>query len=153
MQIRGTLRPSPRAVDLEGKTTLSESSGGEDEGGRSTYIDRLTRLFPVEGVTLYPLAVGIAGDDRNILIGMVIFIAVFMGVLRYFATQTATGGSPKLIAVGVSIFAFLLYAFTLGAFGYIFDDIERHTLLSSFVTIIFTGSLGAMKFDTGKGGD
>ncbi|WP_209347383.1 hypothetical protein [Pontixanthobacter sp. CEM42] len=148
MQIRGTLRP-PMTTKSVVTQEVGQARGAENskEKEKPGYIDKLTRLFPVEGVTLYPLAVGIADKDKSILVGLIIFIALFVGVLRYFATQPESGGSPKIPAIAVSVFAFLLYAFTLGGFGYVFGDVGRHMLLSSFITIVFTASLGVMSFE------
>ena len=120
----------------------------KDEKDYDDYTDRLTKLFPVEGVTLFPMAVGIANKDKGLLLALVCVIIVVVGVLRWLGTRDKKTGSSQWLAIGVSIVAFGLYAFTLGGFEYFFneDGQQQRILISSFITVIFTSILGALDF-------
>ncbi|MEM6858988.1 MAG: hypothetical protein AAF559_14080 [Pseudomonadota bacterium] len=123
-------------------------NGEKDEKDYDDYTDRLTKLFPVEGVTLFPMAVGIANEDEGLLLALVCVITLVVGVLRWLGTRDAETGSSQWLAIAVSIIAFGLYAFTLGGFEYFFNEEgqQQRVLISSFITVIFTSILGAMDF-------
>ena len=101
------------------------------------YYASLVKLFPVEAVTLYPLAIGIAAGDiviRLILIGI---ITLFIVALRWFGTQEESGGDADMLAIGVSVISFELYAASLGAFGYLPGGPEQTGQFLAFITIMW----------------
>jgi hypothetical protein len=137
----GSGTPNPSVGTPENLETRSSiQSGTEAEEGEEPnepYYQSLVKLFPVEAVTLYPMAVGIAGEDRGALRILVGVIALVVVGLRFFGTKPATGGQPDWAAVGVALCSFLLYAAALGAFGVIYKDAEKTAMLLSFLTVIW----------------
>lgn len=119
------------------KSSVEEDSEDKKETGSEPYYQSLVKLFPVEAVALYPLAVGIAGDDAGVLRILVAVIALVVVGLRYFATKPAAGGPTEWPAIIVALLSFLLYAASLGAFGILYRSEERTAMLLSFVTIIW----------------
>jgi hypothetical protein len=96
----------------------------------------LAKLFPVEAVALYPLATGIAGEDRSVRLILIAVIGVFVVALRWLGTQDS-GGQPDPAAIAVALASFLLYAAALGGFGYLPGGAEQTRQLLAFVTIIW----------------
>ncbi|WP_341208958.1 hypothetical protein [uncultured Sphingomonas sp.] len=100
------------------------------------YYTSLVKLFPVEAVTLYPLAIEIAAGQavlRMLLIGV---IMLFVVALRWFATQDA-GGSADVPAIAVAVVSFALYAASLGGFGYLPGGEAQTTQLLAFLTVMW----------------
>jgi hypothetical protein len=115
---RPALAPSPAAAPIE------------------PYYTSLAKLFPVEAVALYPLATGIAGEDRSVRLILIAVIGVFVVALRWLGTQDS-GGQPDPAAIAVALASFLLYAAALGGFGYLPGGAEQTRQLLAFVTIIW----------------
>lgn len=135
---------SPIRPALRGTLRLrSTSAPASVRGGRrpapapEPYYASLVKLFPVEAVTLYPLALGIAGNDvvtRLILIGI---ITLFVVALRWFGTQEESGGEADVLAIAVSVISFELYAASLGGFGYLPGGPEQTRRFLAFITIMW----------------
>ena len=128
--LRGTLRlrSSARKVLRDGRRPPSPPE---------PYYTSLVKLFPVEAVTLYPLALGIAAGDIVIRLTLIAVIALFVVVLRWFGTQEESGGDADVLAIGVSVASFLLYAASLGGFGYLPGGPEQTRQVLAFITIMW----------------
>jgi hypothetical protein len=141
--LAGSLRlgsPPVRATAAGPSLTseLQTGAGEEDTPGpNEPYYQSLVKLFPVEAVTLYPMAVGIAGDDSRMLWILVGIIALVVIGLRVLGTRPAAGGPPDWPAVGVALVSFALYAAALGAFGVLYKNAATTAMLLSFLTIIW----------------
>lgn len=130
--------------DLRGSLRL-RVGGGTGQGvrpGRSMqtpepYYTSLVKLFPVEAVTLYPLAIGIAGSDVALRLILIAVIVLFVIALRWFGTQEESGGGADRLAIIVSVVSFLLYAAALGGFGYLPGGPEQTRQLLAFLTIMW----------------
>ena len=146
--VTDALEATPATAGEPAPPPPAQQEEEKDEKEYDDYTDRLTKLFPVEGVTLFPMAVGIANEDKGVLLALVCLITLVVGVLRWLGTRDEKTGSSQWLAIGVSIVAFVLYAFTLGGFEYFFDadGQQQRILISSFITVIFTSILGAMDF-------
>jgi hypothetical protein len=128
--LRGTLR-------LHTGSRLSFRAKRRPDPAPEPYYSSLVKLFPVEAVTLYPLAIGIAAGDiviRLILLGI---ITLFIVALRWFGTQEESGGDADMLAIGVSVISFELYAASLGAFGYLPGGPEQTGQFLAFITIMW----------------
>ncbi|MGK6324698.1 hypothetical protein ACMGDM_16665 [Sphingomonas sp. DT-51] len=101
------------------------------------YYTSLVKLFPVEAVTLYPLAIGIAGSDVALRLILIAVIALFVIALRWFGTQEESGGGADRLAIIVSVMSFLLYAAALGGFGHLPGGPEQTRQLLAFLTIMW----------------
>lgn len=135
--IQGTLRIND-GLEFPGTAyDLDSPRPGHEWVPEPPAYEKLIKLFPAEGVALYPLASGIAGGDRTLLIVLVGVIAAVVLGLRALGTKPLEGGAPDWIAVFVSVVSFLLYAGSLGAFGYFQGDQQKHTLVVSFATIVW----------------
>lgn len=100
------------------------------------YYTSLVKLFPVEAVTLYPLAIGIAAGQAVLRILLIGVIMLFVVALRWFATQDA-GGSADVPAIAVAVVSFALYAASLGGFGYLPGGEAQTTQLLAFLTVMW----------------
>lgn len=129
--LRGALRLD-RARDEPARQALAPPTTAAAE----PYYTSLAKLFPVEAVALYPLATGIAGEDRSVRLILIAVIGVFVVALRWFGTQDS-GGQPDVSAIAVALASFLLYAAALGGFGYLPGGAEQTRQLLAFVTIIW----------------
>lgn len=128
--LRGTLR-------LRSGSAPTLRDGGGRRATPEPYYASLVKLFPVEAVTLYPLAVGIAAGDiviRLILIGI---ITLFIVALRWFGTQEEGGGDADGVAIAVSVISFELYAAALGGFGDLPRGPEQTSQVLAFITIMW----------------
>ncbi|KQN89821.1 hypothetical protein ASE95_16755 [Sphingomonas sp. Leaf231] len=101
------------------------------------YYASLTKLFPVEAVTLYPLAIGIAAGDATIRLLLIGVIMLFVAVLRWFATQEERGGAADVPAIAVALVSFALYAAALGGFGYLPGGLAQTGQLLAFLTVMW----------------
>jgi hypothetical protein len=101
------------------------------------YYTSLVKLFPVEAVTLYPLAIGIAGTDIVIRLILIVIITLFVIALRWFGTQEESGGDADVLAIGVSVISFELYAASLGGFGYLPGGPAQTSQFLAFITIMW----------------
>jgi len=101
------------------------------------YYTSLMKLFPVEAVTLYPLAIGIAGNDIVIRLILIAVITLFVIALRWFGTQAESGGDADVLAIGVSVISFELYAASLGGFGYLPGGPAQTSQFIAFITIMW----------------
>jgi len=130
--LRGTLR-------LRSKLASSVRRGRRPapEPEPEPYYSSLVKLFPVEAVTLYPLAIGIAADDIVIRLILIAVITLFIIVLRWFGTQEERGGDADVAAIAVSVISFELYAASLGGFGYLPGGPEQTSQVLAFITIMW----------------
>jgi hypothetical protein len=133
-----TTRPA-----LRGTLRLRSGSAPMVRGRRSPepapepYYASLVKLFPVEAVTLYPLAIGIAAGDVVIRLILICIITLFIIALRWFGTQEEKGGDADVVAISVSVISFELYAASLGGFGYLPGGPEQTSQLLAFITIMW----------------
>jgi hypothetical protein len=133
-----TARPS-----LRGTLRLRSGSAPTLRGGRrpepapEPYYTSLVKLFPVEAVTLYPLAIGIAAGDIVIRLILIGFITLFIVALRWFGTQEERGGDADVVAIVISVISFELYAASLGGFGYLPGGPEQTGQFLAFITIMW----------------
>lgn len=134
-------RPAAAPAGPAGPQPSFAPAGGGGDDGPEPYYRSLVKLFPVEAVTLYPMAIGIAGGDRSILLTLIAVIALVVVGLRYFGTRPVEGGAPDWAAIGVALVSFLLYAAALGGFGIIFRTEAQTTMLLSFITVIWVAFL------------
>ncbi|MEG8038652.1 hypothetical protein QP166_04555 [Sphingomonas sp. LR60] len=125
---RGTLRlrSSPTPSVREGRRSAPEP-----------YYASLVKLFPVEAVTLYPLAIGIAAGDAVVRLILIAVITLFIIVLRWFGTQEESGGDADVVAIAISVTSFGLYAASLGGFGYLPGGPEQTSQVLAFITIMW----------------
>lgn len=128
--LRGTLR-------LRSKSAPSVRRGRRSAPEPEPYYASLVKLFPVEAVTLYPLAIGIAADDIVIRLILIAVITLFIIVLRWFGTQEERGGDADVAAIAVSVISFELYAGSLGGFGYLPGGPEQTSQVLAFITIMW----------------
>lgn len=128
--LRGTLR-------LRSGSALTLRRGRHPEPAPEPYYASLVKLFPVEAVTLYPLAIGIAAGDTVIRLILICIISVFIVALRWFGTQEERGGDADVVAIAVSVISFELYAASLGGFGYLPGGPEQTSQLLAFITIMW----------------
>ncbi len=131
--LRGTLRIRPA-------TRRSVAAAAPEP-----YYTSLVKLFPVEAVTLYPLAIGIAAGDAAIRLLLIAVIMIFVVTLRWFATQDAApdvtgstgGGAADVPAIAVAVVSFALYAASLGGFGYLRGGEAQTGQLLAFLTVMW----------------
>ncbi|MGN7161179.1 hypothetical protein [Sphingomonas sp. SAFR-052] len=128
--LRGTLR-------LRGLSKQTAWAGTPGCAVAEPYYASLVKLFPVEAVTLYPLATGIAAGDTAIRLILIAVITLFIVALRWFGTQDAGGGDADMPAIAVSVVSFLLYAAALGGFGYLPGGVEQTSQFFAFITIMW----------------
>lgn len=128
--LRGTLR-------LRGLSAQTAWAGTPARPVAEPYYASLVKLFPVEAVTLYPLATGIAAGDTAIRLILIAVITLFIIALRWFGTQDAGGGDADMPAIAVSVVSFLLYAAALGGFGYLPRGAEQTSQFFAFITIMW----------------
>jgi hypothetical protein len=130
--LRGTLRLR------SGSTSTATARGGRrPEPAPEPYYTSLVKLFPVEAVTLYPLAIGIAASNVVIRLVLICIITLFIVALRWFGTQEERGGDADVVAIAVSVISFELYAASLGGFGYLPGGPEQTRQLLAFITIMW----------------
>ncbi|MBJ6123762.1 hypothetical protein [Sphingomonas mollis] len=127
---RGTLR-------LRNGSTPTVRGGRRLEPAPEPYYASLVKLFPVEAVTLYPLAIGIAAGDIVIRLILICIITLFIVALRWFGTQEERGGDADVVAIAVSVISFELYAASLGGYGYLPGGPEQTSQLFAFITIMW----------------
>jgi len=119
-------------------TRARDGAGPAAAGTQPTpYYESLIKLFPVEAVTLYPMALGVAGEDQGMRMTLIVIIALVVVGLRYFGTKPPEGGRPDWMAIIVALVSFLLYAAALGGFGVLFKTPEQTATLLSFLTVIW----------------
>jgi hypothetical protein len=128
--LRGTLR-------LRRSSTPLVRPGRRPDPTPEPYYTSLMKLFPVEAVTLYPLAIGIAGVDIVIRLILIVIITLFVIALRWFGTQEESGGDADVLAIGVSVISFELYAASLGGFGYLPGGPAQTSQFLAFITIMW----------------
>ena len=133
--VRGTLRVRGGAGPSRRIGVLADASA--DAAAAEPYYASLVKLFPVEAVTLYPLAIGIADGDTAIRLILIAIIMVFVVVLRWFGTQEAEGGAADGPAIGVAVVSFALYAASLGGFGDLPGGPGQTGQFLAFVTIMW----------------
>ncbi|MBB4619776.1 hypothetical protein [Sphingomonas abaci] len=130
---------------LRGTLRLRSGSAPSVRGGRrpapapapEPYYASLVKLFPVEAVTLYPLAIGIAAGDVVVRLILIAVITLFIIVLRWFGTQEERGGDADVVAIAVAVVSFELYAASLGGFGYLPGGPEQTSQVLAFITIMW----------------
>ena len=130
--LRGTLR-----LRSESASTATARGGRRAERAPEPYYASLVKLFPVEAVTLYPLAIGIAAGDVVIRLTLICIITLFIVALRWLGTQEERGGEADVVAIAVSVISFELYAASLGGFGYLPGGPEQTSQLLAFITIMW----------------
>ena len=133
-----TARPPLRgALRLRNGSAPTARGGRRPEPAPEPYYASLVKLFPVEAVTLYPLAIGIAAGDVVIRLILICIITIFIVALRWFGTQEERGGNADVVAIAVSVISFELYAASLGGFGYLPGGPEQTSQLLAFITIMW----------------
>jgi hypothetical protein len=130
--LRGTLRLRSASA-----STATAREGRRPEPAPEPYYASLVKLFPVEAVTLYPLAIGIAANDVVIRLILICIITLFIVALRWFGTQEERGGDADVVAIAVSVISFELYTASLGGFGYLPGGPEQTSQLLAFITIMW----------------
>jgi len=131
-------RPALRgALRLRRSSTPLVRPGRRSDPTPEPYYTSLMKLFPVEAVTLYPLAIGIAGTDIVIRLILIAIITLFVIALRWFGTQEESGGDADVLAIGVSVISFELYAASLGGFGYLPGGPAQTSQFLAFITIMW----------------
>ncbi len=133
---RPALRGTLRLRDASGSTATARG-GRRPDPAPEPYYASLVKLFPVEAVTLYPLAIGIAAGDVVIRLILICIITIFIVALRWFGTQEERGGDADVVAIAVSVISFELYAASLGGFGYLPGGPEQTSQLLAFITIMW----------------
>jgi len=128
--LRGTLR-------LRAPSTQGAWAGTRPSPVGEPYYTSLVKLFPVEAVTLYPLATGIAAGNATIRLILIAVIILFIVALRWFGTQDEHGGSADILAIAVSVVSFVLYAAALGGFGYLPGGSEQTSQFFAFIAIMW----------------
>lgn len=129
--LRGTLRIQSAQPERATFRPIEPTAADEP------YYASLVKLFPVEAVTLYPLAIGIAGNDAAIRLLLIGVISVFIIVLRWFGTQEESGGDADMLAIFVAVISFELYVGSMGGFGFLPGGPEQTRQLLAFITIIW----------------
>lgn len=130
--LRGTLRiQSARPERATFQPIIEPTAPGEP------YYASLVKLFPVEAVTLYPLAIGIAGNDTAIRLLLIAIISAFIIVLRWFGTQEESGGDADMLAIFVAVISFELYVGSMGGFGSLPGGPDQTRQLLAFITIMW----------------
>jgi len=81
------------------------------------YPEKLVKLFPVEGVGLTTLVVGLGGSLLALSVILTILIAAGVFVVRMFATKPTNGGKSDWWAVGIATVSYFMYAVSVGAFS------------------------------------
>jgi hypothetical protein len=105
------------------------------------YVTDVAKLFPVEAAALFPLGQTIAGNDPIALAIIIVVTALFVVVLRYFATQQ--DGRPAWNEIGGALISLLLWIGATKGYwvdkGWIDIGISADTgsKLYGFVTIIW----------------
>ena len=133
--VRGTLRVRSGAGPSRRMGVRADSSA--DAAAAEPYYASLVKLFPVEAVTLYPLATGIAAGNATIRLILIAVITLFIIVLRWFGTQEERGGDADVVAIAVAVVSFELYAASLGGFGYLPGGPEQTSQVLAFITIMW----------------
>ncbi len=165
MPFSGSLRLSPvkpalatrigevatqESLTVQGASDVQAGGGGQSgpSNGNNVHINRLTKLFPVEGVTFYPLILGVAADSQIWKTGGLLVLAGLIFLVRLWGTKPVGGGSPLWKAAAVSSVAFIIYAFALGGFGWMFGEEAnaRHYTAGALVSGVFTWLLGTFAF-------
>lgn len=133
-----SIRPALRgALRLRRSSTSLARPGRRPDPTPEPYYTSLMKLFPVEAVTLYPLAIGIAGTDIVMRLILIAIITLFVIALRWFGTQEESGGDADVLAIGVSVISFELYAASLGGFGYLPGGPAQTSQFLAFITIMW----------------
>lgn len=131
-------RPALRgALRLRAPSTRGALAGTRPSRVAEPYYTSLVKLFPVEAVTLYPLAIGIAAGHAVLRLILIAVIILFIMALRWFATQDEEGGGADILAIVVSVVSFVLYAAALGGFGYLPGGPEQTGQFFAFITIMW----------------
>jgi hypothetical protein len=130
-QGKATARPALRGtLRLRSGSVPAFRGGRRPDSAPEPYYTSLVKLFPVEAVTLYPLAIGIAAGD-------IVIRLIFIVALRWFGTQEERGGDADVVAIAVSVISFQLYAASLGGFGYLPGGPEQTSEFLAFITIMW----------------
>jgi len=133
-----TLRPGLRgALRLRRPTMAALRPGRSPDPAPEPYYASLVKLFPVEAVTLYPLAIGIAAGNVGVRLILIGVIMLFVVALRWFATQEESGGDADVPAILVAVISFALYAAALGGFGDLPGGRGQTSQLLAFLTIMW----------------
>jgi hypothetical protein len=127
MKILGSLR-------LGNGLGFGASAGFGEADNKPGYIESLTKLFPVEGVTLVSFVPGFSGGKWWVGLICCLIITGIIILLRLFATKPPSGGKTDWVALIVSCISFWLYSMTLGVLGIWLDPPERHTQLMAFIS-------------------
>lgn len=107
--------------DIQAKAETETKS----EPVQPPYLASVALLFPVEAATLFPIAQGIAArrdldlgryGNAVVLAVLIAFIVLFIGVLRYFATQDQSDGKPAKVEIGIAVVSFLLWVGASGGY-------------------------------------
>lgn len=97
------------------KTTQNlQIAGIRDTPRADSYLAQLTKLFPAEIVSIYPVGKSLlkAGDLDVWWFALLCAVAII--VVRFIATTPVEGGRPQFVAVAASLISFLLWIVALG---------------------------------------
>jgi hypothetical protein len=137
----GSLRitPAPRSM-VRARGNFALAAAETPKISAPGYVANVAKLFPVEAATLFPLGQSIAADDPIALTTVIVVTALFVVVLRYFATQQ--GGKPAWNEILGSFISFLLWVGATKGYwvaqGYIrYPPANLGSQLYGFVTVMW----------------
>jgi len=107
MALRGALRINAAMPDVR-------VDAGNPTPPNDTYLTQLTKLFPVEVVSIYPAGVKVlqAADMTTWWFAWLCVVGIVL--FRSITTARTDGSGTQYVAVGVAIISFLLWVVLLG---------------------------------------
>lgn len=132
MTLRGTLRinNAPGLADA--------GNGGATQ--HDSYLGQLTKLFPVEVVSIYPAGIILlkAVEVKTWWFAWLCVVGIIL--FRSIATTSKDGGSAQYAAVGVALISFLLWVVVLGGW-FLPNDAppsEKTIAIATAVSLVWT---------------
>jgi hypothetical protein len=115
-QVQQPVQPGARSLALNVPALAPQAAAAAPTATQPAYMASVAALFPLEAATLFPLGRSIAGENGTALALIILLIAAFIVVLRYFATQPEGGGPPAVWEIIIAVISFLLWAGALGGY-------------------------------------